>query len=73
MTTKEGRVMNDEESRTDPEVSRDRVAERAYELYCESGCEDGHDLEHWLQAEAELARSVAKHDQPQPTQTGGST
>ena len=27
---------------------------RAYQLYEERGCEHGHDLEDWLQAEAEI-------------------
>ena len=71
MTTKEGRVMNDDESRIG--VSRDRVAERAYELYCEGGCEDGHDLEHWLQAEAELAQAVTGRNEPEAAETGAST
>lgn len=31
-----------------------RIQERAYELFVEGGCEHGNDLEHWLQAEAEL-------------------
>lgn len=65
--------MNDEESRIDPGVSRDRVAERAYELYCEGGCEDGHDLEHWLQAEAELAQAMTRRNEPEAAETGAST
>ena len=32
----------------------DRVAQRAYEIYCERGCEHGHDIEDWLQAKREL-------------------
>ena len=71
MTTKEGRVLNDEESRIG--VSRDRVAERAYELYCEGGCEDGHDLDHWLQAEAELAQAMTRRNEPEAAETGAST
>lgn len=30
------------------------IARRAYERYCERGCEDGHDVEDWLAAEREL-------------------
>lgn len=30
------------------------VARRAFELYCERGCQDGHDVQDWLQAEREL-------------------
>jgi hypothetical protein len=33
----------------------DRIAERAYEIYVERGREPGRDLDHWLQAEKELA------------------
>ena len=29
------------------------VARRAYELYLARGCEDGHDVDDWLQAERE--------------------
>ena len=34
------------------------IAHRAYELYCERGCQDGHDIDDWLQAERELRDSV---------------
>lgn len=30
------------------------IALRAYDLYLARGCEDGHDVEDWLQAEREL-------------------
>jgi DUF2934 family protein len=30
------------------------IRARAYQLYEERGCEDGHDLDDWLQAEAEI-------------------
>jgi hypothetical protein len=39
----------------DPEL----VARRAYELYELRGCEAGHEMEDWLQAEAELAAARA--------------
>jgi hypothetical protein len=32
----------------------DDVARRAYQLYVARGCQDGHDVEDWLQAEREL-------------------
>ena len=32
----------------------DVIARRAYELFESGGCQHGHDLEHWLQAESEL-------------------
>lgn len=33
----------------------DRIRQRAYELYVARGQEDGHQLEDWLQAEAEIS------------------
>jgi DUF2934 family protein len=30
------------------------VAKRAFELYCERGCQDGYDVQDWIQAEREL-------------------
>ncbi len=32
-----------------------RVRERAYEIWKNAGCPDGRSVEHWLQAEAEIA------------------
>jgi DUF2934 family protein len=37
----------------------DDIARRAFELYCARGCEDGHDVEDWLQAERELREVTA--------------
>lgn len=33
-----------------------QIAERAYVLYERSGFQDGHDLEHWLEAERQIKR-----------------
>ena len=38
----------------------ERVRRRAFELYEQRGHEDGHDLDDWLRAEAELSREVAR-------------
>lgn len=43
-------------------ASDDDIARRAYDLFLARGCEHGHDIEDWLQAERELknpARVVA--------------
>lgn len=32
----------------------ENIRRRAYEIYQARGCEDGHDLDHWLEAEAEI-------------------
>ena len=37
-----------------PLITEDAIAQRAYALYLAQGCEDGHDVEDWLQAEREL-------------------
>lgn len=40
-------------------VSDADIARRAFRHYCERGCQDGHDLEDWLQAERELRGATA--------------
>jgi hypothetical protein len=35
-------------------VTEDDIARRAFELYCDRGREDGHDVDDWLTAEREL-------------------
>jgi hypothetical protein len=42
------------ETGTTAAVDHDAVAQRAYELFLDSGARHGRDLEHWLQAESEL-------------------
>jgi hypothetical protein len=34
--------------------SEEQIRTRAYELYEARGCEDGHDQEDWIEAEAEI-------------------
>jgi hypothetical protein len=43
-----------------------QIARRAYRLYLEGGAQHGHDLGHWLKAEAELfaERAALRADQP---------
>ena len=40
------------------------IARRAFELYCARGCEDGHDVQDWLQAERELREATAALEIP---------
>jgi hypothetical protein len=42
--------------------ARQRIAVRAYELYRERGCHDGHDFDDWLEAERNILRSVRRTD-----------
>jgi hypothetical protein len=43
-------------------VPHEKIAERAYQIWQASGRPDGHDQEHWFQAERELraARPVSR-------------
>ena len=34
--------------------TREEIELRAYQIYIEGGCADGHDVDDWLQAEREL-------------------
>ena len=34
--------------------TQSRIAECAYELYVQRGCQEGHALENWLEAEREI-------------------
>jgi hypothetical protein len=42
------------ENQSHNKVSRDEVAQRAWQLWQAAGQPVGHDLEYWLQAEAEV-------------------
>lgn len=40
------------------EVAQEDIRALAYQLFCECGCEHGHDEDHWLEAERRvLSRS----------------
>jgi hypothetical protein len=53
---------------TSPELTEDPIRLRAYQLYEQRGCECGHDLDDWLQAEAEVMgmKPSARADQGKP-------
>jgi hypothetical protein len=44
----------------------DAIAKRAYELYLQRGSVPGHELDDWLEAEAELSRAAAGDDGAEP-------
>jgi hypothetical protein len=44
----------------------EQIEKRAYELYLERGCEDGHALEDWLAAQAEIMELSEQSDSPKP-------
>jgi Protein of unknown function (DUF2934) len=41
-----------------PANGNNEVARRAYDLYFARGCEHGHDVDDWLQAERELQHAT---------------
>ena len=45
-------------------LSKEQIERRAYELYLESGCVDGRDVENWLTAEEELRKRCENLDFP---------
>jgi hypothetical protein len=38
------------------EVTHEEIATRAYFIYISAGCPDGQEMQHWLEAEAQLTR-----------------
>jgi hypothetical protein len=46
------------------EEQREKIRRRAHELYVARGQEDGHDVEDWLQAEAEIGGGKAPAVEP---------
>jgi hypothetical protein len=52
-----------DEQRISDDTSRDRIAERAYELYLERGGTHGQDWEDWLIAEREVMHRVPPRDE----------
>lgn len=43
-------------SETDHEIAQEDIRSLAYQLFCEHGCEHGHDVEHWLEAEQQMLK-----------------
>ena len=39
--------------------TREEIELRAYQIYIERGCADGHDVDDWLQAEHDLSEKYA--------------
>jgi hypothetical protein len=48
------RTTNNKQRHAAVKPSHDEIAERAYSLFSASGYIPGHDVEHWLQAEAQI-------------------
>jgi hypothetical protein len=50
-----------------PADARTQIEKRAYELWLADSCREGNDLNHWLQAEREMA---VLHSRPGVSSTG---
>ena len=48
------------QTRESSSESQEQIRRRAYELYEQRGRDDGHELDDWLQAEAEVTQQKAK-------------
>jgi len=48
-------------SSTTRESTEDEIRPLAYQLYCEGGYQDGHDLENWLKAEQQVMVRSTSH------------
>jgi hypothetical protein len=49
--------------------TKEQISLRAYEIYLARGCEDGHDLTDWIEAERQLSEST----KPQTKKTRAAT
>lgn len=47
----------------DHALDAEKVAFRAYALYCARGCEDGQDIPDWIEAERQLRQERASESQ----------
>lgn len=50
-------VSGGEKPSVDQDTSQEEIRMLAYQLFCECGCEQGHDLVHWLEAERRVLGS----------------
>lgn len=50
----DGKFGSEEQGQSSVGLTEELIRERAYQLYERRGREDGHDVEDWLEAEAEI-------------------
>lgn len=56
MLTKDKRETLKKEEEIEQKINSQQIAEKAYQLWLDRGCEHGHDVEDWICAEEELKR-----------------
>jgi len=59
-------VANSNESKSASGPSPEAVARRAYDIYENQGSQPGHELKHWLEAEAQLFGGIERESQMHP-------
>lgn len=64
MIDKKDETTISDEQATDAGVLRERVEQRAYELYEQRGRQDGFDAQDWLQAEQEITGQPERAEAP---------
>jgi hypothetical protein len=59
-------VAESNQNKTAPPPSSEAVARRAYAIYENQGSQPGHEIKHWLEAEAQLFGGVERESQMHP-------
>lgn len=54
--------MSESQVASEQDVLRPKIELRAYQIWVHEGCPEGHDLEHWLRAETEIAGESAESE-----------
>ena len=63
-------LTNSNPTEKSPHPTREEIELRAYQIYIERGCPDGHDVDDWLQAENELSEKYANSSRMAKAATG---
>ncbi len=58
--------MSDVQPVQDQDAIHVKIELRAYDIWVHAGCPTGHDLDHWLQAETEIAAEAASDTEQRP-------
>jgi hypothetical protein len=51
------------------QLSHEQISQRAYEIFVQRGCPEGRDLEHWLEAEAQLSGALQPQQMRSPSKS----
>lgn len=54
--------MTNTQAASEQEPAHLRIEMRAYEIWLHEGCPNGHELDHWLKAESELASETTSDE-----------